>query len=146
MIFFWSNWPGAFAKSWNSIWKILDPPLQPYAKWLLRKKSCEIKVMAKGIGTKFTWIVVINIFATDLLLQPFLGCHLYFTTFFLLARATPFLNSLVVFDIFLQINLSFFCAAGRVNQGNVEILYCIQIQCIKLTIYTIFCKLFLEHP
>jgi len=31
-----------------------------------------------GIGTKFTWIVIIKIFVTDLPSQPFLGRHLYF--------------------------------------------------------------------
>jgi len=47
---------------------------------------------------KFTWIVVIKIFVTDLPLQPFLGCHLYFTTFFIQAilhRATPFFTARV---------------------------------------------------
>ena len=36
-----------------------------------------------GLGTKFTWIVIINIFVIELLSQPFLGYHLLFHIFFL---------------------------------------------------------------
>ena len=96
--------------------------MQPYAKWLVCEKlwctggSQEIAVMVAqwqnnlittiqvnfycGIPAsleiiiKFTWIAAMKIFVTDLSSQPFLGHHLYFTTFFALAilhRAAPFL-------------------------------------------------------
>ena len=45
---------------------------------------------------KFSWIVGIKIFATDLPSQSFLGRHLYFTAFFILAilhRAAPFFTA-----------------------------------------------------
>jgi len=38
-----------------------------------------------GIGTKFTWIIVVKIFVTDLPSQPFLGHHLHFTAFSMVA-------------------------------------------------------------
>jgi len=43
---------------------------------------CVLFQVSLGLGTKFTWIVVIKIFAIELLSQPFLGRHLWFHIFF----------------------------------------------------------------
>ena len=43
---------------------------------------CVLLQVSLGLGTKFTWIVVIKIFAIELLSQPFLGRHLWFHVFF----------------------------------------------------------------
>ena len=39
---------------------------------------CCLLQVSLGFGTKFTWIVIIKIFAINLPSQPFLGCHLWF--------------------------------------------------------------------
>ena len=43
---------------------------------------CVLLQVSLGLSTKFTWIVVIKIFAIELLSQPFLGSHLWFHIFF----------------------------------------------------------------
>ena len=42
----------------------------------------QVNLVLFGLGTKFTWIVVIKIFTINLPSQPFLGCHLGFHIFF----------------------------------------------------------------
>ena len=70
-----------------------------------------------GIGTKFTWIVVIKILVTDLPSQPFLGHHLCFTTFFIIAilhRAAPFFTAwLFLSGYHIFYNLSCFFSVAR---------------------------------
>ena len=60
---------------------------------------CCLLHVSLRFGTKFTWIVVIKIFAINPLPQPFLGCHLEFHIFFhngLLGGHTHFFYSLTV--------------------------------------------------
>jgi len=72
-------------KMWNSKWRprnSCDGRLK--AKILIfNKNSSEFVEVKCGEGdTKFTWIVVIKIFAFSLPSQPFIGCHFGFHIFF----------------------------------------------------------------
>ena len=70
---------------------------------------------------KFTWIVVIKIFVTDLPSQPFLGHHLYFTTFFTLAilhSATFFFTAWLLLSEYISSKLKRIHTRGCTNIAN----------------------------
>ena len=77
-------------RPWERLWwkKMWNPRWRP-------RNGCDGRLMVKilittiqvnlvplGLGTKFTWIVVIKIFTINLPSQPFLGRHLGFHIFF----------------------------------------------------------------
>jgi len=73
-------------KMWNPRWR---PRYGCDGKLIAKTLIMTIQVLlcyllhaSLGFGTKFTWIVIIKIFAIILLSQPFLGCHLGFHIFF----------------------------------------------------------------
>ena len=65
-------------------------------KKILITNLCYIILASLGIGTKFTELSLKFLSLTYIPSQPFLGRHLYFTTYFILAilhRATPFFKA-----------------------------------------------------
>jgi len=64
----------------------------------IKKNFCALLQVSLGLGTKFTWIVVIKIYAIKLSSQPFLGCHIWFHIFSpWLFGSAHFFHSLAVF-------------------------------------------------
>ena len=76
----------AWKKLWNQRWRPrsgCDGRIM--AKFLMttiQANLCCLLQASLGIGTKFTWSVVIKNFAIILPSQPLLGCHLWFHNFF----------------------------------------------------------------
>ena len=73
-------------KIWNQRWRPRNGcDNSSMAKFLIttiQVNLCVLLQVSLGLSTKFNWIVVIKIFAIELLSQPFLGCHLWFHVFF----------------------------------------------------------------
>ena len=68
-------------KMWNPRWR----PRNGCDGRLMVKiliTTIQVNLVPLGLGTKFTWIVVIKIFTINLPSQPFLGRHLGFHIFF----------------------------------------------------------------
>ena len=101
---------------------------------------CYLIPASLGIGTKFTWIIVAKIFVTDLPSQPFLGHHLHFTAFSMVAICIglQLFYSLAVFEWISHLFVSYitwvvflFCrkkkACKKMWRYYFYCMYCIQI-------------------